>query len=430
MAVLKHSWETIGKPGRILVAFSGGADSAALLAALSEIKDSCGFQLYACHINHGLREASEKEEQHALEFARALGVPLDIRNVAVSSAGNLEANARQARYKTLLDAASRHTVDCIALAHHAGDQAETMLMHLMAGSGLAGLSGMKEWNRPFWRPLLTTTKDSLIDFLTSRNLDWVEDGSNLDTSLLRNYLRHRVMPLLEELRPSAQTRMARTAAILDDENGAWEGMERAWLKDNSKNVAPFHFILLKHFIGLHPAFQRRLLRRFCGALGIQMSFEQTEALLHFAVGQKLGKQNLPHHAYAFRTSQRLHIFPDAVKLTMFPWPQPRLESPGKQLKPDRHSQVVNREALTGAFMRGVLPEDTISPLGMSGSQPMAKYLSARRIDRPFRRHWPVFARGHEVLWVPGLGVSRTAAVGESAQDAVKLVIPCNLPDEI
>lgn len=430
LGILAASWEAIGKPGKILVAFSAGADSAALLAALAELKEKLGFRLLACHVNHGLRPASEMEERQAVKYAQALGVSLEVQKVEVSREGNLEDAARRARYQALNETKIRHDADCIVLGHHAGDQAETMLMHLISGCGPEGLSGMREWSPPYWRPLLQTPKGSLIDFLRDRGLAWVEDESNADTQYTRNFLRHKVMPLLEEAHPSAQVQMARAASLLASENEAWGRMTSGWLRQNSKEEPPFHFILLAPFQSLHPAFQRRILREACGRNGISFNYEQTKALRVFALSRSIGTYNLPDRATACKSADRLHILPDAVKLTMFPWPQPGIEEAGKGYKPDRHSQVVDAEGIAGAVMRRPLPGDEIQPLGTPGSQPIRKYLSARKVDRPFRPYWPVYARGSEVLWVPGYGVSEAAAVKAGTNTKIKLVFKGKLPDEI
>ena len=144
LAVLSSSWEAIGKPGSILVAFSAGADSAALLVALHELRARFGFRLVACHINHGLRAASQEEEKQAISFCNKLGISLETRSVLVKQSGNIEENARLARYMMLIEVANEQNADCIAFGHHAGDQAETMLMHLLSGYGPNDLSSMKE----------------------------------------------------------------------------------------------------------------------------------------------------------------------------------------------------------------------------------------------------------------------------------------------
>lgn len=412
------------------MAFSAGADSAALLVALHELQARFGYRLVACHINHGLRTASQHEERQAISFCNKLGISLETRNVLVKQSGNIEENARLARYKMLMEAANEQNADCIALGHHAGDQAETMLMHLLSGCGPDGLSGMREWAKPYWRPLLQTPKAVLINYLEERGLSWVEDESNSDIRYTRNFLRHKVMPLLEEVQPSAQVLMARAAHILDAENDTWERMVSDWLMLNGKDEPPFHFILLSQFKEQEPSFQRRLLRKICERRGIRLNFEQTEALRAFSSENGPQKLNLPEHASAYRSSERLHILPDAVKLTLFPWPQPGSGIAGDDFKPGRHRQVVDAKAISGASLRWQKPGDMIQPLGTKGSQPIMKYLSARKVDRPFKPYWPVYARGSEVLWVPGHGISESVAVRESTKETVELLFAGKLPDEI
>ena len=428
--VLADSYNRIGRPAHLLLAFSGGMDSTALLYALVDVQINHAFRISCVHINHGLRKASVVEEQHAVQAACLVNVPIFVKRVSVQRSGNLEASAREARYKAIVEVQQEIKADVIALAHHADDQAETLLMHLMHGAGSDGLAGMGEFVPPFWRPLLNTPKSCLQYYLQNHSIQWVEDESNQDTGFLRNFLRLKVLPLLESASPGSVLRFARTANIVRDEQSAWVQAEDNWLKQYSKCQLPFVFLLVKPLKVQNIAFQRRLLRRICSQYDIQLDFQQTERLRHFmdcAAGSKL---NLPNNAAAFLSATRLHILPNAVKSMKVSWYQPDIKEPGNSLGNGIHEQVIDADALPESCMRQVCSTDSIKPYGMSGSQTVMKYLSARGVDVPFRPYWPVFARGDQVIWIPGCGIAQAAAVTTSTKSRIRLVFNGNLPYEI
>ncbi|MDD3573196.1 MAG: tRNA lysidine(34) synthetase TilS, partial [Eubacteriales bacterium] len=146
-----ESYRAIGAPDRVLLGLSGGADSLALLFILLEIGKEQGFSLDCVHVNHHLRDESDAEAEWLASLMNKLAVPLKVMDAKVPAGGNLEAQARQVRYEAFQHAMSLTHTDVLALAHHANDQAETMLMRLMHGTGPTGLSAMRELTGHVWR---------------------------------------------------------------------------------------------------------------------------------------------------------------------------------------------------------------------------------------------------------------------------------------
>ena len=428
--ILKDSYYRIGSPKSVLLAYSAGADSLAMLLGLRSVSEELPFKIVCAHVNHGLRAAAGGEERLATQIAQYLGVSIIIKRVKVSRQGNLEAAAREARYAALNQAMRECDAQVIALAHHADDQAETMMMNMVRGSGLDGLSGMREFCPPYWRPLLNTPKEVLIDALKDTGLLWAEDESNRDVTFFRNDLRLNVMPRFERRAPGAAMRMARTAKLLQDEQDMLQIEATSWLYRHAKAEAPFFFLMSQPFKQLHLAMQRRVLRTLCLKAGILLDYEQTNRVICFLSCTPGCFLTLPQNAQVFLSSQRLHILPSDAKLKNVVWHQPQLELPGDELGDGMHEQVVDANIIHGAIMRPVRIDDSIYPLGASGKQTMRKYLSARKIDRPFRTYWPVYAVGSKVLWVPGCGVSQEAAINSDNQRKTKLVFTQALPHEI
>ena len=198
----------------VCVAFSGGADSTALLAALAQLKRP-PLRLRALHVDHRLHPHSSSWAAHCQRVARALGVPLRVRTAKVARARgeSLEAAARAARYGLLATALAPD--EALLTAHHQDDQLETVLLQLLRGAGLAGIAAMPALaafaRGRLVRPLLPWSHAELTAWLRSQGLEWIEDPGNSELRLDRNYLRARVLPLIRERWPAAAATVARAA---------------------------------------------------------------------------------------------------------------------------------------------------------------------------------------------------------------------------
>jgi len=201
------------KPSRFVIAFSGGLDSTALAHALSLA--SSDVPIVAIHIDHGLHDDSQRWSDHCKAFATSLGIEYRSRKVTVQleSGKGPEASAREARYTALH--AELEQGDWLLSAHHREDQAETLLLNLVRGSGPAGIAGIGAIRRfgPGWlaRPLLDVDRSSLRDYADRNELDWIEDPSNTDRRFDRNFLRHDILPRLQARWSDIAARLQRSA---------------------------------------------------------------------------------------------------------------------------------------------------------------------------------------------------------------------------
>jgi len=209
--------------GRLLVGLSGGPDSVALLDALVLLRRRRRHEVHAAHLDHGLRSGSRDDVAFCRVLCRDLDVPLhvaeaDVRARAQREPGGLEQAARRERYafleRTRLDTGAAFT----AVAHTRDDQAETLLLHLLRGAGTQGLGAMRGRVGALVRPLLAVSREQVLAHLRERGLSWREDPSNDDLSLLRNRVRHELLPYLEaRFNPRLRATLARTAGLLSDE---------------------------------------------------------------------------------------------------------------------------------------------------------------------------------------------------------------------
>ena len=261
--------ELAGPPDRMIVAFSGGLDSTVLLHALATSADAPGAQILAVHIDHGLQEGSGAWTEHCSRVAHELGVEFAGLSVDVDleSGQGVEGAARTARYDALRPLVARG--DWLLSAHHKDDQAETLLLNLMRGSGPAGLAGIGEV-QPFssgWlvRPLLAYARRELCDYATRHHLKWIDDPSNEDRSLDRNYVRHEVLPVLEERWPGSSDRLRLSATLAGEAANLLDQLA----EDDRANLGHRPDALsLARLRAMPAARQRNLLRYLIRELGL------------------------------------------------------------------------------------------------------------------------------------------------------------------
>lgn len=218
VAVARTLQQHLDEP-RWLVAFSGGLDSSALLVALSRYVAVVGTAppLTALHIHHGLSVQADAWEAHCLSVCKKMHIECQVQRVAVVCDGQgVEAAAREARYAEF--ASALREGGRLFLGHHQDDQVETFFLRLMRGSGVQGLAGMPQERQlgggRLVRPLLDTTRADLRRYVVAAGIDWIEDASNADTRYDRNYLRQRVLPLLEQRWPGYRAPVTRAMALL------------------------------------------------------------------------------------------------------------------------------------------------------------------------------------------------------------------------
>lgn len=214
------------KPGeRIGVGVSGGSDSMALVHFLHSVSDQLDIEVVAICVDHGIREESRDEANFVVAKCKEMGVRaykfrIDAPKLAKERNISLETAARDGRYGVFESLFKKDVVDKIALAHHLSDQAETILMHIFRGSGVSGARGMDAVrDKKYIRPLLTTSKEEILDYVNFNNIDYVDDSSNNDNSYSRNYLRNVILPQITQKWPGAVKAIANFGkAIKEDDD--------------------------------------------------------------------------------------------------------------------------------------------------------------------------------------------------------------------
>ncbi len=422
-------WGLPGAGETVVAALSGGADSVALLDSLVECSRERGFHVLAAHLDHGLRVASADDALFCAALALRLGVPFetgraDVRARAAREGGGLEEAARLERYAFLRDVKARVGAAWLALAHTRDDQAETLLLRLLRGSGLSGLSAMRARAGDVLRPLLCLSRADVLAHLRARGLAWREDASNADLALLRNRVRHELLPYLEaRFNPEARVALARTATLLGDDgeafaaqvDGAYARVARA--DDGAVVLAADALAALP--VALGRGVVRQALRATGGLRGVLAV--HVERLLALAGSPHRSGRGLtlPGGRGAHGRFGELHIGPRREAGSPFTVP---LEVPGQVELPRGDALVarvdpgpaMSRERMAVVSVpaeplavRTRLPGDRVRAKGREMS--LKRFLMERRVPADERARVALVAAGSEVLWVPGQPVDAPAA---------------------
>lgn len=309
--------------GVMLCAVSGGRDSMALLCFLEKLAEEENFVLHAAHYNHLLRPTADRDEDFVRLWCADRHIPLacgtgDVRAWARERGASLEDAARTLRYRFLEETADRLGAQRIATAHHVQDNAETVLLHLLRGSGLRGLGGIAPVRGRIVRPFLETDRRDIDAYVEENHIPYVEDESNADAAFTRNRLRLEVMPLLENMAPGSTARIAAAAAILREEENHLARESAALLPPVEKDRIT---LPVNTLVGRDLAIQRRLVRAMAQQLGAGLTAAQTDAVLALGSG---GFLDLPGGVQAFRQAHRLTL------RRMSPPPEPLELHMGKQ----------------------------------------------------------------------------------------------------
>lgn len=406
-------------PGSALVcAVSGGADSVALLHCLRGLSGELGYALSAAHFNHCLRgEESDGDEAFVRDLCRGWNIPLtvgrgDAARRARETGESLEEAARALRHGFL-----SAQPGLIATAHNADDQVETVLINLLRGTGLKGLCAMAPQSQRIVRPLLAVTRAEILAYLQKNSLSWREDGSNGEDDALRNRLRHHVIPLLRQENPSLSATVARSTAILRQDEEYLEA-ETAALLEKAARDGGWDVLTLS---SAPEALKTRALRQILGG--------SKPAAVHVAAMEALFKSThgsseiaLPGNRLARREYGLLRIFPAEAAafspVTLRPGETAYL--PGAALWVSLGEPGILEEAVdflsTFALNCDMMEENlqlTIRPRQQGdrlalpgGTRSLKRLMIDRKIPASMRERLPVAADGRGVAAVYGLGCAR------------------------
>ncbi len=437
---------------RVGVAVSGGADSMLLLEFMKRLARETGLHVAVIHFNHHLRGAeSDADERFVRERARDLDLEFvrgeaDVARVARQKNRNLEATARDLRYRFFFSLVNQGKLDKVATAHTANDQAETVLLRLLRGAGARGLGGIYPvLEGKVVRPFLNLTRAEIESELRARKLEFRVDSSNRDTRFLRNKVRAELLPLLEkEFNPGFVSLLKELADRARDdeaylEQQAWE-RARPWRVHEETDEK----IAIRPFMEFPRAIQRRVLRQMITAVRGHLrgiTHGHIESLRRFAAETPSGRTLvLPGGLAARKEFDWLLIGPQLQGSYDSGFSRP-VEVPGEVPVPSLgvtfRFQIVGSDESRKAYNQGGLyldPEklsgrlvlrnwragDRFQPWGSRKAWKLKELFREHKIPLGQRKSWPVLECGNEVVWVRGFPPASSAAASPSGKQALAI----------
>ncbi len=405
-----------GRP--LLVLLSGGGDSVCLLDVAMRI----GAQVTALHVNYGLRPTADGDEEFCRRLCDRLGVPLTVERVELPAGGNLQAEARDARY-ALAEAA---TTGDFASAHTASDQAETVLYRLAVSPGSRALRGMDARRGRLVRPLLEVTRDEVREYLRARYLQWREDPSNADTRFARARVRHEVLPALRQLSPKAELTIAETARQLREEAEVLDIVA----SDALGAIGGGPAVPLDALAELPAALRRLVLRKLAEtATGEPRPLSRREAE-EVAGLSRQGSKSLDlggglqavaeYGTVRFAHEREEPAVPEPVELLVpgsvrfGDWEvEAAFDVPGDVAV---SAAAVGPRLLVRAWREG----DQMRPVGLGGTKSLQDLFTDRKVPRALRGELPVLEVSGEIVWVAGVAVDDRYAANEGDENAIAL----------
>ena len=371
------------------VAVSGGADSTALLLIMREL----GYRIHALHCNFHLRgEESNRDQAFVEELCRQQDVPLSVRYfrteaVAKERGISIEMAARDLRYEWF-----REVGDCIAVAHHREDQAETLLLNLLRGTGLRGLSAMQPRHDGIIRPLLCVSREEILAYLEQRGQSFVTDSTNMERVALRNRLRLDFMPLLRDMNPSAVEHLCRACDNVRRSLPYYiKGIEAAFTELGvTADAFPLNALLQK-------GEARTLLHEWLLRKGFNSTQEQE---MLWAEKSEVGKKWQSRSHIVLRDRKALLLVPEKKDIVRMPALKEELVSCIGETGPD--IAYFDADLLAAPIeVRPVCKGDAFVPFGMKGRKLISDYLTDRKLSRLEKREQFVATCGEDIIWLIG-----------------------------
>ena len=427
----------IAKGDRVGIGVSGGVDSMSLLHFLHSISQQAGFSVIAVNVNHNIRPGSRKDSAFVSKFCKENGIEhvnynVDVPSFAKQQKMGIEQAARIKRYEAFETAIKKKKLDKIALAHHAGDQAETILLNIFRGSGLTGASGMQAKRGPFIRPFLETKKEDLVAYCYRMQVPHVEDESNNDDRFSRNFIRNQVMPLLQSEWRGVQKNIIDFGknCRMDDEylNSI---VETSWMMGEENLIR----IPLNLF--LYPAaIVNRIVIAGFEKIGRRENIEKkhVELVVTLALtGENGSRSDLPGGMFAVREYEHIAIVKKqsaaSTRVYSFKIGKTVFAEYGSisVIKTISYKEALNRGLMVmdvdkvpkNAKWRTRKDGDVFTKFG-GGTKALAAYMIDKKIPARLRDRIPVLAVGNEILAVAGVEISDKAKVDDQTIEAYVL----------
>lgn len=416
----------------VAVAVSGGSDSMALLHYLTTRQKELGITVKALNVEHGIRgEKSISDTNFVKEFCKNNDIPLITYSINCVEYANqnklsIEEGARKLRYECFFDALNTGKCDLVATAHHMLDNCESVLFNLFRGTGLNGISGIKNYSNKIIRPFLSVQKCEIEKYILDNDIPYVFDESNDNTNYTRNFIRHKVIPEIKKVFPEVEKSIFRFSTIAKEENEYLDALASQYITESAQTVCiklPIDKILFSRAVML--AFKKR---------GIEKDWEKVhvEACYSLTTCKNGDKVCLPKGVVAIKEYDKIVIYNEeeslSNSLSCIPFNVGQFDFNGKKILIEKLSNAPN---LKSAFYADLdkIPADTVirrkkngdifTKFG-GGTKKLNDYLTDVKVPLRIRNGLPILASKNRVLAIFGLAISNDVKVDEKTKSVIKL----------
>ena len=421
----------INKGDRIAVACSGGKDSMALLQYLSTKKDEIGFELSSVIVDHCIRDVSAEDSKFVAGYCQKNNIKLysfkvDAKAFSQDKKLTLEQGARECRYRVFKSLVTKGIVDKIALAHHMQDQAETILLNIFRGTGIAGASGM-DFKRDdiYIRPMLNVSKNEIVAYIESNEIPYVEDETNQDNEYNRNYIRNQLMPLIRNRWPNADSLITSFGQNCKQDE---EYIQSNIAKEAIINEDGLARVYASYFV-YHDSYVFRLILRAIKSIGISQNIERKHLKLikAMAIESDNGtKISLPNGLTVIKEYNYITFTNRSVKISSksYPFAKGKIDVTNFGLIDTIVTKKLNVSEFTHLVDVTKIPKDAVWRFRKEGDvfekfgggkKSLSDYLIDKKVPIRLRNLTPVLAKDNEVYIIAGVEISDKVKVDDNTK---------------
>ncbi len=434
----------IKKNDSILLALSGGADSVFLFYFLLKFKRRLGINFSAFHLNHKIRGREAKtDELFCRNLCKENKVELfvavkDVKSYAKKNKLSVEEAGRVLRYKELVKIAEKKSFDKIATAHNASDNAETVLLNLIKGSGLKGLSGIPVQRDKIIRPLLSLTSDEIRNYLIKKKVEYRLDASNLNIDYNRNFIRNEIVTKLKKLNPKVEQKILNSSRIIRETRALFENQIAAFTQEAAEFSKGELIISLKKLKNLDKSLWGEFFKSVIESkFTLDLSTGNLQDLVKLAENQSGKKLALSNNIVAVKEREYLSVtltkpvsykpFERTLKIN------DEAEVYGRTLRVEKISaedtkrtqkksvEYISADGIKPAFqLRNWKKGDRFNPLGMKGSKKISDFLIDEKISSNGKKHQLVLLNARKIVWVVGLRIDDRFKLTSKTKKVIKL----------
>ncbi|MCF7858148.1 MAG: tRNA lysidine(34) synthetase TilS [Candidatus Cloacimonetes bacterium] len=438
------------KGEKLLVGFSGGADSTALLLALWHLKSRYGYSILAAHVNYNLRgDDSLSDEKFVRKFCFERNISLVVKNISINPNSNVENHARETRFEFFNSLRKQYKIYKIVLGHNKKDQAETLLFRLFRGSGYTGIKGISPITDDVVHPLLSFSREEIVDYLQSENIQWREDLSNKNNKHSRNKIRNQMIPWIEEnLNPNVVTKLFETAEILSETDEILRSLAtRRFLKAQIKNTNDKYILNIKVINKTKPVLRYYVyLEAYSKINGNSKDFYHNnfEEIENLVVSDGSKHIYLPNGVFVFKEYEKLIFTKIDLSISenvnnekvitsirnRFTFEDYRIIMKRLKKLPKKRNLFEDDNVAYFDFdkihfpitVRHRKPGDRFHPLGLDHNKKLKDFLIDEKVPKFERDKVLIFCEEKKIIWLAGHRIDNRFITSEDTQNILKIRI--------